>query len=262
MNNLLVLIKKECVQMLRDFKILWLPIVFIFLGATQPVVTHYLPSILEALGGGQGITIDPSMATQKGGAVLASTLGSQFDQLGLMILVISMMGTIQTDKANGMLAFILTRPVTVTSYLGGKIVSNYLMVACSVTIGYVTSYLYVNYLFTAVPFSHMITGLLFYLIWILFIVSFTTMISAIFHSQGIIALISIVFLLACRIIVGLNPIIDQLNPASMSKHAMETLVTGLVNSNVIDSVLLTIVWILLTLFVTNYWIVNKKFNHE
>lgn len=262
MNNLLVLIKKECVQMLRDFKILWLPIVFIFLGATQPVVTHYLPSILEALGGGQGITIDPSMATQKGGAVLASTLGSQFDQLGLMILVISMMGTIQSDKANGMLAFILTRPVTVTSYLGGKIVSNYLMVACSVTIGYVTSYLYVNYLFTAVPFSHMITGLLFYLIWILFIVSFTTMISAILHSQGIIALISIVFLLACRIIVGLNPIMDQLNPASMSKHAMETLVTGLVNSNVIDSVLLTIVWILLTLFVTNYWIVNKKFNHE
>ncbi|EOP48946.1 hypothetical protein IKQ_05320 [Bacillus cereus VDM053] len=262
MNNLLVLIKKECVQMLRDFKILWLPIVFIFLGATQPVVTHYLPSILEALGGGQGITIDPSMAIQKGGAVLASTLGSQFDQLGLMILVISMMGTIQTDKANGMLAFILTRPVTVTSYLGGKIVSNYLMVACSVTIGYVTSYLYVNYLFTAVPFSHMITGLLFYLIWILFIVSFTTMISAIFHSQGIIALISIVVLLACRIIVGLNPIMDQLNPASMSKHAMETLVTGLVNSNAIDNVLLTIVWILLTLFVTNYWIVNKKFNHE
>lgn len=66
MNNSIVLIKKECVQMLRDFKIIWLPIVFIFLGATQPIVTHYLPSILEALGGGQGITIDSSMATQKG----------------------------------------------------------------------------------------------------------------------------------------------------------------------------------------------------
>ncbi|TKV48034.1 hypothetical protein C1I58_09550, partial [Bacillus sp. PIC28] len=160
MNNSIVLIKKECVQMLRDFKIIWLPIVFIFLGATQPIVTHYLPSILEALGGGQGITIDSSMATQKGGEVLASTLGSQFDQLGLMILVISMMGAIQTDKANGMLAFILTRPVTVPSYVGGKIVSNYLMVAFSVTIGFVTSYIYVNYLFTVVPFAHLITGLL------------------------------------------------------------------------------------------------------
>ena len=52
------------------------------------------------------------------------------------------------------------------------------------------------------------------------------MISAIFQSQGMIALISIVFLLACRVIVGLNPIMDQLNPASMSKYAMEMLVTG------------------------------------
>ncbi|HDR7798541.1 ABC transporter permease subunit [Bacillus tropicus] len=263
MNNSIVLIKKEYVQMLRDFKIIWLPIVFIFLGATQPIVTHYLPSILEALGGGSGIVIDPSMAVQKGGEVLASTLGAQFDQLGLMILVISMMGTIQTDKANGMLAFILTRPVTVTSYVGGKIVANYLMVACSVTIGYVTSYLYVNFLFSAVPFAHLITGLLLYLIWILFIVSFTTMISAIFHSQGMIALIAIVFLLACRVMVGLNPIMDLLNPASMSKYAMETLVTGGVHSNaIITAGVLTIVWILLTLFVTYYWIANKKFHYE
>ncbi|KAB2460336.1 ABC transporter permease subunit [Bacillus sp. CH126_4D] len=262
MNNSMILIKKECVQMLRDFKIIWLPIVFIFLGATQPIVTHYLPSILGALGGGQGITIDPSMTAQKGGEVLASTLGSQFDQLGLMILVISMMGAIQTDKANGMLAFILTRPVTVTSYIAGKIVSNYVIVAFSVTIGYFISYLYINYLFTAVPFAPMITGLLLYLIWVLFIVSFTIMISAIFHSQGIIALISIVFLLACRVIVGLSSIIDQVNPASMSKHAMEMLVTGGVDTPAIVNVLLTIMWILLTLFVTNYWIANKKFTYE
>lgn len=262
MNNFIVLIKKEYVQMVRDFKVIWLPVVFIFLGATQPLVTHYLPSILEALGGGQGITIDPSMTAQKGGEVLASTLGSQFDQLGLMILAISMMGIIQIDKANGMLAFILTRPVTVTSYIGGKIVSNYLMAAFSVTIGYFASYLYVNYLFTAVPFSHMITGLLFYLVWVLFIVSFTTMISTIFHSQGIIALISIIFLIGCRIMVGLSPIIDQVNPASMSKHAMETLITGSVNSNAIGNVLLILIWISLTLYVTNYWISNKKFNYE
>lgn len=262
MNNLIVLIKKEFVQMVRDFKVIWLPIVFIFLGITQPVVTHYLPSILEALGGAQGITIDPNMTAQKGGEVLASTLGSQFDQLGLMILAISIMGIVQTDKANGMLAFILTRPVTVISYIGGKIISNYLIVAFSVAIGYLASYLYVNYLFTDVPFSHTITGLFFYLLWVLFIISFSTMISAIFHSQGIIALISIVFLICCRIIVGLSPIIDQVNPASMSKHAMETLITGSVNSNAMGNVLLTLIWILLTLFVTNYWIATKKFNHE
>jgi ABC-2 type transport system permease protein len=202
------------------------------------------------------------MTAQKGGEVLASTLGSQFDQLGLMIIAISMMSIIQTDKANGMLTLILTRPVTVISYIGGKVVSNYLIAAFSVAIGYFASYLYVNYLFTAVTFSHMITGLLFYLVWVLFIVSFTTMISTIFHSQGIIALISIIFLIGCRIIVNLNPFIDFFNPASMSKHAMEVLITGSVISSVFGNVLVVFVWIFLTLFVTNYWIAHKKFNHE
>lgn len=65
MNNFTVLTKKEFVQMIREFKVFWLPMVFIFLGITQPVVSYYLPTILKALGGGQGITIDPSMAAQK-----------------------------------------------------------------------------------------------------------------------------------------------------------------------------------------------------
>ncbi len=262
MNNFIVLTKKEFSQMMRDYKVMWLPIIFIILGLTQPIVTYFLPSILESLGGAQGITIDPSMTNQKGGEVLASTLGSQFDQLGIMILAISMMGIIQTDKANGMLAFILTRPVNAVSYIGGKIVSNGLIVVLSVSIGYFVSYLYINYLFTDIPFLHMITGLLFYLEWVLYIVSFTTMISTIFRSQGIIALISIVYLLVCRIIVGINPAIDYVNPASISKYATESLITGSVNSNGIVNILFTIVCILMTLLVTYYWIAKKKFNHE
>ncbi|MFE4243575.1 ABC transporter permease [Peribacillus butanolivorans] len=262
MNNFTVLAKKEFVQMVREFKVIWLPLVFIFLGLTQPVVSYYLPSILKALGGGQGITIDPSMAAQKGGEVLASTLGSQFDQLGVMIIIVSMMGVVQSDKANGMLAFILTRPVTVVSYISGKVISNYLFVACSVVLGYLVSYLYVILLFTRVDFVDLLVALLFYLMWILFIVSFTTMISTIFNSQGIIALISIVFLLGCRIVVGLSPVIDNVNPASMSKHAMEVLILGTVNIDVIWSAISTIVLSALTILVTNIWISKKKFNNE
>ena len=145
MNNTMVLIKKnmfKCYVILRSFGYQ----LFLFFRCNTADSNVLFTINSRSVRWRTGITIDPSMATQNGGEVLASTLGSQFDQLGLMILVISMMGTIQTDKANGMLAFILTRPVTITSYVGGKIVSNYVMVACSVTIGYVTSYLYVNFL--------------------------------------------------------------------------------------------------------------------
>ncbi|MDQ0898997.1 MULTISPECIES: ABC transporter permease [unclassified Paenibacillus] len=262
MNHLNVLMKKEFVQMWREFKVIWLPLVFIFLGVTQPVVSHYLPSILKTLGGAQGITIDPSMAAQQGGEVLASTLAAQFDQLGVIIIAISMMGVLQTDKANGMLAFILTRPVAIISYIGGKIIANYIFVACSVVLGYLISYVYVNLLFTNVNFVDVIIASLFYLLWVLFMVTFTTMISTIFNSQGIIALISIVFLLGCRIVLGLSTLTDFMNPASMSKHAMEVLITGAVNPNVIWNGLVVLIWIVLTIIVTIFWISSKKFNNE
>src|SRR5699024_12595357 len=113
MNSFVVLMKKEMLQFVRELKVFWLPLVFIFLGIMQPVLSYYLPSILKAFGGEQGIIIDPSMTPQEGGQILASTLGSQFNQVGVIILVVTMMRVIQSDKANGMLAFILTRHVKI-----------------------------------------------------------------------------------------------------------------------------------------------------
>jgi len=260
MSPFYILTKKEYVQMFRDFKVIWLPLVFMFLGATQPVVTYYLPSILAAIGGNEGITIDPSMTQQDGAQVIAATLGSQFDQLGIMIIVISMMGIIQSDKANGMLDFILTRPVKVGSYIGGKLFSNFSFVAISVLFGYFVSYVYVNFLFSNIPFFDMILAIVFYLLWVLFIISFTSMISTIFNGQGVIALISIVCLLIFKMISGLHPTIDLLNPAGMSQHAMIVLITGSIDSHLYGNMLITLIWVSLTVIVSHYWISEKKYH--
>ena len=262
MNPFVVLMKKEMLQFVRELKVFWLPLVFIFLGIMQPVLSYYLPSILKAFGGEQGIIIDPSMTPQEGGQILASTLGSQFDQLGVIILVVSMMGGVQSDKANGMLAFILTRPVTVASYIWSKIISNYLFVASSVTLGYSFSYLYTSFLFTGIHFTDLIVALLFYLLWVLFIVSFTTMISTIFNSQATVALLSIVFLMGIRMITGLTPILNHLNPASMSEYAMEILISGTFNSNVLWSILATMLLSALAIHFSKIWISTKKFNTD
>ncbi|MBK3497243.1 hypothetical protein JFL43_20920 [Viridibacillus sp. YIM B01967] len=261
MNSLGVLMKKEYSQVLRDFKVIWLPLVFVFLGATQPIMTYYLPVILEVLGGTQGISIDPTMIEQTGGQVLAATLGSQFDQLGIMIIVIAMMGLIQSDKSSGMLAFILTRPVTVSSYIGGKLVFNYLLVSVSVGIGYFISLLYIHFLFTSVELSQLIGALLCYLVWVLFSVSFITMLSAVLNSQALIAIVGIITLLICRMLVGLHPMLDAVNPAGMSQHAMNLLISGSIGANLSINLLVTIIWVLLTVIITHYWILQKKF-HE
>lgn len=262
MTSFYILTKKEYVQMFREFKLIWLPLVFMFLGATQPVVTYYLPSILAALGGNQGITIDPAMTQQDGAQVMAATLGSQFDQLGIMVIVIALMGIIQSDKANGMLDFILTRPVTVGSYIGGKLFSNFLFVAFSVTFGYFVSFVYAHFLFSHMPLLDMIFAIIFYLLWVLFIIAFTTMVSTIFNGQGVIALISIVSLLVLKILSGLHPIMDLLNPAGMSQQAMLVLITGSVDSYLYGNMLITFIWIALMVMVSHYWISGKKYHKD
>ncbi|WP_071459562.1 ABC transporter permease subunit [Bacillus massilinigeriensis] len=260
MNSLLVLINKELVQMKRDYKIIWLPLVFIFLGATQPVVMYYLPAIIKAIGGGQGITIDSSMVQQEGGQIMAATLGSQFDQLGMMIIIVSVMGVIQTDKESGMLAFILTRPVSVAAYIWGKVISNYIIIILSVSCGFIVAFLYARYLFSSVQLTSVLASLFIYFVWVLFMVTFTSMISTIFNSQGIIALISIVFLLLNRMLVGVHPVLDMLNPAGMSNHAMELLSTGSAVNSLYGNLLITMLWVLVTLGISYYWITQKKFH--
>ncbi len=261
MTNFAVLTKKELVQMLRELKIVWFPLVFVFLGMSQPILNYYLPAIIKSLGGNQGIIIDPNMMAQKGGDVLAGTLGSQFDQLGVIIIIVSLMGAVQSDKANGMLAFIMTRPVRIAEYLSAKIFSNYLFVAASVAIGYLVSCLYVNFLFSNVNLVDMLLALFFYLVWVLFIVLFTTMISTLFNGQGIIALLSIGFLLLCRVIVGLSPAIDLINPAAMSKHAMEVLTMSTISSTLVWNLLLTMLLSILVILVSHKWISKKKYHH-
>lgn len=104
----------------------------------------------------------------------------------------------------------------------------------------------------------MMTALLLYLVWICFVTSFITMLSTLFNSQSMIALTAIVLLIGSRIMAGISPIVDLINPASMSKLAMELLIAGSMPSREMEHTLVTLVWITLILFVTNYWISGKK----
>ncbi len=259
MNAFMALSKKEVQQMAREYKILWLPIVFILLGLTQPIMMYYLPVILQSAGGIEGITIDPTMAKPVGQEVLASTLNSQFDQLGIIILVVATMSIIQGEKANGMMAFILTRPVSISSYLNSKIIIHYILAVICIALGYWVSYGYSAYLFTTVPVPQAMWALAFYCVWLLFIITFVTMMSTFFNSPAFIALISIVSLLICRFIAGLHPFIDIINPASNSMYATNMLMSGDVDSWVGINIVVTLLLVVLMMITMQSFIAKKKF---
>lgn len=259
MNTFIALSKKEISQITREYKIFWLPIVFILLGLTQPIMMYYLPVILQSLGGVEGIMIDPNMAKPEGGEVLASTLNSQFDQLGIIILVVATMSIIQGEKANGMMAFILTRPVSISSYLNSKIIIHYIMAVICIALGFVVSYGYSAYLFTTVPMTQAMWALVFYCVWLLFVITFVAMMSTFFTSPAFIALISIVVLLICRFTAGLHPFLDIINPASNSLYATNILMTGEVGTRYGINVVVTLLLVGLMIMTMQSFIAKKKF---
>lgn len=50
MKGLVVLLQKEWRENTRNFKVVWIPLVFIFFGLSEPLTSYYLPQILESVG--------------------------------------------------------------------------------------------------------------------------------------------------------------------------------------------------------------------
>ncbi len=50
MKQWLVLFQKEQVELWRNYKWIWVPVVFLLLGSSTPLSTYFMPQILEDFG--------------------------------------------------------------------------------------------------------------------------------------------------------------------------------------------------------------------
>jgi ABC-2 type transport system permease protein len=225
MNKIVVIVNKEWKQFFVELKVFWLPIVFILLGMTQPVITYYMPVMLKNFSGSKGIIIDPNAVRETSGEVLASTLGGQFDQLGIIILAVSLIGIIQMDRNSGMLGYILSRPISIRKYIFSKYISNLLLVVCTITLGYMVSYFYTTFLFGDINALNVFISLAYYMLWVSFMVAVLLLMSALFESTSVIAMSSIITLIIIRIFAGIDSAIGPLLPSSMAVEATKVLIS-------------------------------------
>src|SRR5690606_38665844 len=105
MKQWLVLFRKELVEGVRNYKWIWIPLVFVLLGIMQPVMTYFLPQLLETAGGlPEGAVIE--LPTPTGSQVMAETM-SNFNTIGLLVLVLAFMGTIASERSSGVAGMVL-----------------------------------------------------------------------------------------------------------------------------------------------------------
>ncbi|MFE6074135.1 ABC transporter permease [Paenibacillus sp. NPDC057886] len=252
-----VLWRKEWLEARRSYKLLWFPVVFILMGMLQPLSTYYLPQILQMAGGlpdGSHITLPE----YTGAEVMASTLANQFDQLGVIIMVIGMMGVIVSDKHNGMLAFVLTRNTTLTEYFLSKWLSQAVLIAVAIGAGFITSLVYTSYLYEGLPLSRMAAGFGIYFVWCLFVVTLTLMLCSILNRSSGVAVVAIFALLFLKGITAFKTEYQILNPAYMSQHAVNMITTGEVLPFFAISFIGTIGIIVVFIYCSTFYLSRKE----
>jgi ABC-2 type transport system permease protein len=222
-----VMVQKELLELVRSYKLLWVPLVFILLGIMQPVSTYFMPVILEKAGSlPEGTVIE--IPTPHGSEVLAQTL-QQFGTLGVLIIVLVCMGTVSGERNSGTASLILVKPVSVLSFISSKWTAMLLLTWGALILGYFAAWYYTELLFDGVSFAKMIGSLLIFGLWLSFLVTITILFSALLRSPAAAAFTSLGGAVALTLLASLFP--EQLgwSPGALSGFAYASVTSGIVN---------------------------------
>lgn len=182
MNVYLVLCQKELRELIRSYKLIWMPLVFVLLGISQPVTSYFLPDLLAGAGNlPAGSIIE--IPLPEGKEVLAQTL-QQFGTVGALIIALAFMGVVSSERSSGVASMILVKPVPYSAYIASKWTMLLLLVWLSLTLGYCGAWYYTALLFGDVNASTAFSGLFIYGLWLSLIGTLTLVFSTWLRSPA------------------------------------------------------------------------------
>ncbi|MGE6631596.1 ABC transporter permease [Bacillus sp. NPDC077027] len=215
MRNISILLKVELLEAVRNIKFIWLTLFFTILGVTQPLIDKYMEVIIKNFGGIEGIMIDPNAPEPQANEVILATFSGQFNQIGLIVLIISFMGMIANEKNSGVQGFIFTRPVTSLEYISSKLFGNWFISMVCISIGSFVSYFYTIYLFGYYSITDFLLFLVFYSLWILFIISLVILFSTIIKSSLFIGVTTILLSIVLLMLGNINETFSLFLPSGV-----------------------------------------------
>ena len=216
--------KKEMKESVRSGKWIWLPIVLILIGISQPLTSYYMPQILEMAGNlPEGAVIDIPMPS--GAEVLMGTM-SQYGTIGTLLFVLALMNVISQERQTGSLSFVMMRPVSATEYMASKYMAQLCILLVSLAASYLLTWYYTNILFDPVPWNLMVVSLVVYSLWIVFLIAVTLFVGTLLRNSGGIAGASMMFLAVMSLLTTLFPKYMEWNPANLRAEASIILLEG------------------------------------
>jgi ABC-2 type transport system permease protein len=256
MRQWLVLFRKEMLEMSRNYKLIWVPLVFILLGIMQPVMFYFMPEILQTAGNlPEGAVIDIPMPS--GGEVLMQTLG-QYGMMGLLVLVLSMMSVVSGERNSSVIELILVKPVSYVNFITAKWAGMLTITTISFMLGYLGAWYYTMQLIGLVPIGDVVTSSLYYLLWLYLIVSVTLLTSTVFRSIGATAFVTLGSVALLTILTGLLNRVLAWSPSRLSELAGISAMGSPIDAPIGGILTVTILCIAACLILSVYTLRNKQ----
>ncbi|MFD1020714.1 ABC transporter permease [Thalassobacillus hwangdonensis] len=256
MRQFTTIFKREMMEISRNFKWIWVPIVFILLGIMDPLSTYYLPQILEAVGGlPDGATID--IPTPSSPEILMMSIG-QFSQLGVLTIVLMSMGLIAGERKSGVAELVLVKPVSHGIYILAKWAGTLVLALGSLTIGMAAAWYYTNLLFDPIPFTDFLWALFFYGMWIVLVVSITVFMNTLFKTPGLVGFLSVLTIIVLNIVSNIFGHALDYSPTKLSPYIQTMLVDGSVSSDLWGTAAVTIVCVVILLLAATFVFRTKE----
>lgn len=136
---LFILLKNEIAEQFRSKKIIVVLAVFIFFGILSPVSAMFLPDIMASISESQNIKIDLPPPTWTDAVVQYI---KNISQMISFIIIIVYMGIIAKEKENGILVFLLVKPVSRTAYIISKYLSVFFVALAGITVSFIIAAFY------------------------------------------------------------------------------------------------------------------------
>ncbi len=240
MRQWFVLLRKEMLELWRSYKWLWVPLVFILLGAMQPAATHYMPQLIDTFGGlPEGAVIE--IPTPEPGAVIAESLG-QFGTIGLLVLALAAMGTVVAERNNGTAAMLWVKPVSFVAYLGAKWAAHCLLFLVALVLGQIAAWYYTDVLIGSFAVGDVFLSALVFAVWLAFVITVLIFLSVFLRSAAAVAFITLAVALVLSALTSLLGNAMSWSPAALPSYA-NALLTGGANNALLPPLAVTLVLI-------------------
>ena len=200
---MIAFLKKEFKEIFKTYRLWVIPLIFLLIGLSSPASAKFLPDLLEGQLKAEGVVLKlPEPSDFEAFVQYFKNL----TQLGLIATILLSAGLISDEKAKGILAQVVTKPVSRPAIVLAKWLAQGSWLILSFIVGAVSCYLYTLALFDQASASRFLYANVFYLPYLLLIFSLSLAISAAMRSQIATTLIAFVgfFLISITATLGQN----------------------------------------------------------